>query len=46
MIHDDDWTFTSMDTKIDSRTFYTWGLKSIHWSYIIHTCFPIIASNV
>ena len=34
---------TSMDRKIGSSTFYTWGLKSIH---NIHTCFPIIASNV
>ena len=31
-----------MDTKIDSLTFYIWGLKSIH---NIRTCFPIIASN-
>ena len=23
LIHDDDWTFTSMDTKICSPTFYT-----------------------
>ena len=42
---DDDWTFTSMDTNICSPTFYTWGLKSIHWSYTIHTCFRIVASN-
>ena len=26
--------------------FYTWRLKSIHYSYNIHTCFPIIVSNV
>ena len=45
LIHIDDWTFTSMDAKIGSPTFYTWGLKSINWSYNIHTCFPIIASN-
>ena len=30
-----------MDTKILHLRF-----KSIHWSYNIHTCFPIIASNV
>ena len=30
LIHDEDWTFTSMDTKIGSPTFHTWGLKSIH----------------
>ena len=29
-MHDDDCAFTSMDTKIDNATFYTWGLKSIH----------------
>ena len=23
LIHDDDWTFNSMDTKIGSQTFYT-----------------------
>ena len=45
-MHDDIWTLTNMATKIGSSTFYTWGLKSIHWSYIIHTCFPIIASNM
>ena len=27
LIHDDDWTFTNMDTKIGSPTLYTWGLK-------------------
>ena len=30
MIHDDDWTFTSMETKFGRSIFYTWGLKSIH----------------
>ena len=35
-----------MDAKIGSPTFYTWGLKSIHESYNIHTFFPIIASSV
>ena len=35
-----------MDVKIGSPIFYTWGLKPIHQSYSIHTCFPIIASNV
>ena len=45
-IHDDDWTFTSMNTEIGSQTFYSWGLKSILLSYNIHTCFPTIASNV
>ena len=34
-----------MDTKIGSPTFYTWGLKSIYYSYSFHTYFPIIASN-
>ena len=28
-MHDDDWTFISMDTKIGCPTFHTWGLKSI-----------------
>ena len=45
MIYDDVWTFTSMDTIIGSSTFYIWGLKFIHQSYNIHTCFPIIAGN-
>ena len=44
LIHDDDKTF-AMDTKIDSSTVYTWDSKSLHLSYNIHTCFPIIASN-
>ena len=30
-----------MDTKNGSPTFYTWGFKFIHYSYNIHTCFPI-----
>ena len=30
LIHDDDLTFTSMDTEIDGPTFHTWGLKFIH----------------
>ena len=30
LLHGDDWTFTSMDTKIGSPTFYTWDLKSTH----------------
>ena len=30
--------------KTVSPTFYTWGLKSIHYGYNIHTCFPIIAT--
>ena len=30
LIHDDDWTFISMDAKIGSPTFYTWCLKHIH----------------
>ena len=46
MIHDDNWTFTSMDTEIGCPIFYTWDLKSFHYSYNIHTYFPIIASNV
>ena len=45
-MHDNDWTFTSMDTKLGIPTFYTWGLKSIYLSYNIHTCFPIIANSV
>ena len=45
MIHDDDWTFTNMDTKIGSPRFYTGGLKSIHWSYNIDTYFVIITGN-
>ena len=45
LIHDDDWTFTNMDTKIGSPTFYSWCLIFIHYSYSIHTCFPIITSN-
>ena len=42
LIHEDDWTFTGMDTKNDSPTFYCWGLKSIH---NMHTSFTILASN-
>ena len=30
LIHDDDWTLTKTDAKIDSPIFHTWGLKSIH----------------
>ena len=29
--------------KFAVQHFFTWGLKSIHKSYNIHTCFPIIA---
>ena len=29
LIHDDDWTFNSMNTKRGSATFYTWSLKSL-----------------
>ena len=43
-MHDGGWTFTDIDTKNGSPTFYIRGLKSVHFSYIIHT-FPIIASN-
>ena len=28
-MHDDEQTFTSMETKTGSPIFYTWGLKSI-----------------
>ena len=42
-MHGDVWTFTSVDTKIDSPTFYTWSLQPIRWSYNIHAWFPIIA---
>ena len=45
MIYDEDWTFTSMDAKIGSPTFHTWGLKSIQWPYNIHTYLSVIASN-
>ena len=45
-MHDDDWTFTSMDAKIGSPTFHTWGLKSIRCSYNIHTHLSVISSNV
>ena len=31
--------------KIGSPTLYSWGSKSIHWSYNIHTCFPMIATS-
>ena len=48
-MHDDDWAFIIMDTKISCPAFYTWGLKSIVKSkiyiYNIHTCFPSVASN-
>ena len=44
-MHDDDWTFTSMDAKIGSPTFHTWLLKSIQCSYNIHTYLSVIASN-
>ena len=44
-MHDDDWTFTSMDAKIGSPTCHTSGLKSIQWSYNIHTYLSVIASN-
>ena len=33
-MHDDDRAFTSMDAKIGSPTFHTWGLKSIHKTII------------
>ena len=46
MIPDEDWTFTSMDTKIGSPTFHTCGLKSIQWPHNIHTYLSVIASNV
>ena len=39
LIHDDDLTFNSKDTEINSPTFHTWGLNSIH------TWFPIMTSN-
>ena len=42
LIHNYDWSLTSMDTKIGSPTFYTWGLKSVH---NINTRFAIIPSN-
>ena len=29
LMHNDEWTFTSMDTKIGSPIFHTWGLKSL-----------------
>ena len=44
-MHDDDWTFTSMDAKIVSPKFHTWGLKYIQYSYNIHTYLSVIASN-
>ena len=44
-MHDDDWAFTSMDAKIGSQIFHTWGLKSIQWSYNIHIYLSVIASN-
>ena len=34
-----------METEIGSPTFYNWHIKSIHKPTIIHTWFPIIASN-
>ena len=30
IIHDDDYTFTGMDTKIGSPIFYTRSLPSVH----------------
>ena len=30
LIYDDDWSSTSMDTRIGSPTFYTWVFKSIY----------------
>ena len=44
-MYDDEWTFTSMDTKIDSPTFHTWGLKSIQYTYNVDTYLSMIASN-
>ena len=44
-MHDDDWAFASMDAKIGDPTFHTWGLKSIQYSYNIHTYLSVIASN-
>ena len=44
-MHDDEWTFTSMGTKIGSPTFHTWGLKSIQQTYNVHTYLSKIASN-
>ena len=38
-MHDDIWTFTSMDAKNNSPAFHNWGLKSIHQSPNIHTYF-------
>ena len=44
-MHDDNWTFNSMDTKTGCQTFHTWGLKSSHWSSNIHIFLSMIASN-
>ena len=38
-----DLIWTSIDVKIGSPTFHTWGLRSNHQNYNIHTHFPIIA---
>ena len=45
LINDEDWAFTSMDTKIGTPTFHTWGLKSIKYPHSIHTYLSVIASN-
>ena len=46
LIHDDDWTYTGINTDIGCPTFNIWDLKSIHKRYNIHTYLSMIASNV